>query len=145
MTPDELGPYGDYELDTVKVYHGWPSGSAAAIDVTVIIYAEGTDTEPGSVITTESYSIPEGSGWVEIPLSTPVPIDPTHDLWVSIEWQQTNAPDYPAGCDAGPMVPNKGGFVYLNGEWDQIADATNGQIDVNWEIQAGLSLSLIHI
>ncbi len=137
LTPDELGPYGDYELDTVKVYHGWPSGSAAPIDVTVIIYAEGTDTEPGSVITTESYSIPEGSGWVEIPLSTPVPIDPTHDLWVSIEWQQTTSPDYPAGCDAGPMVSNKGGFVRIEGgAWGQIGDYG---IDVNWEIQAGLS------
>ena len=137
LTPDELGPYGDYELDTVKVYHGWPSGSAAAIDVTVIIYAEGTDTEPGSVITTQTYSIPEGSGWVEIPLSTPVPIDPTHDLWVSIEWQQTTSPDYPAGCDAGPMVPNKGGFIRISGDsWHQIAEYG---IDVNWEIQAGLS------
>jgi len=137
LTPDELGPYGDYELDTVKVYWGASGYSCPAMPARVIIYGEGTDTEPGAQLLSQDFSIPDDpyEGWIEITLATPIPIDPNHDIWVSIEVDQPAGGMYPAGCDGGPMVPNKGGFCYL-GSWGQIADYG---IDVNWEIQAGLT------
>jgi hypothetical protein len=53
------------------------------------------------------------------------------DYWVGYEIVNTGG--YPAGADAGPLVPGKGGWVYLEGDWGEIS---NYGLNYNWNIRA---------
>ncbi len=126
LTPDELGPYAGYAVVAVLFYHyemGTHSGRA-------ILYGAGFP--PSDTLTTEPYTV-TGQGWYLIPLSTAVPIDPSQDLWVSVEITHA-AGEYPIGIDAGPAVDGKGDWVYAEGlPWDELQ---NFNIDNNWDIRA---------
>ncbi|HQI41374.1 MAG TPA: T9SS type A sorting domain-containing protein [Ignavibacteriaceae bacterium] len=96
------------------------------------VYDQGTPTTPGTLLYSQTLTVTAAS-WNTITLATPVSIT-GNDIWVGYECTHTGG-TYPAGCDAGPAVVN-GDWVYLNGAWSRLYDASAGEIDVNWNIAA---------
>ncbi|GAI58032.1 unnamed protein product, partial [marine sediment metagenome] len=129
LTPDELADWSGYNISTVRHHHGWSKGNPFLMAGTIKIYGEGTSTEPGSLITSEPFEVTEND-WFDVKLSEPVLIAGDEDIWVSVHVTHY-AGQYPAGCDDGPMIKGKGGWIYLLGIWEEI-----GAIgyNVNWNI-----------
>ena len=126
ITPDELGDYDGWQLTAVKFCHydaGIHSGS-------IKIYAAGTSTSPGALVTLEPYTV-TGANWFEIPLSNPVTVNADEDVWVSVEVTHA-AGEHPLGIDAGPAVDGKGDWIYAGG-WEELQ---NLGLDRNWNIWA---------
>jgi len=126
ITPDELVEYdNNYEITTVKFYYygdAAPSGN-------IKIYESGTSTSPGALITSEPYTV-TGVGWFEIPLSNPVYLDTSEDVWVSVEISGR----WPMGVDDGPAVGGKGDWYYHESlGWTELTDYG---LNCNWNIWA---------
>jgi hypothetical protein len=134
ITPTELVGYDGYELTVVHWHHGYMSSPPHA--GTIIIYDAGTSWKPGSVITSEPFYVPS-AGWFDIPLSNPVSIDPSRDIWVSIEVTHEEY-EFPAGIGPGPVVAGKGGWLSMDGvHWGQLG-IDYPELDHNWNIWAKL-------
>jgi hypothetical protein len=134
FTPTELNDWSDYKLSVVRYYHSNP-GSPFDMDGTVKIYAEGNETTPGDLISTEDFTAYK-DGWTYIELSEPVFIDGDMDIWVSIEGPHF-AGEYPAGMDEGPVVYGKGDWTNINGSgWIELWEYGYNN---NFMIWAGVS------
>jgi len=132
ITPAELAGYDGYELTAVRWHHGYTSSPPHS--GTIKIYDAGTSTHPGSVITSEPFTVPSAD-WFEINLSNTASIDISKDIWISV--RVTHAPgEYPLGVAPGPVVPGKGGWLTLDGvTWQQLGiDITT--LNYNWNIWA---------
>ena len=126
LTPMELGPYNGWNLTSVLFYHG--TGSCTGM---LKIYGQGTSSWPGTLISSEPYSVSE-QGWLTIALSSPVTIDASQDIWVSRA--ATHAAGYfPLGVDAGPAVDGKGDWLYDDPVWVEMQLFS---WDFNWNIRA---------
>lgn len=138
ITPVELVDYDGYTLTAVRWHHGSSGGSTPPHSGTIKIYDAGTSTNPGGLITSEPFTVPS-MGWFEIPLSTPVQIDVSKDVWVSV--QVTHAVgEYPLGVDPGPVVPGKGGWISIDGvTWMQLG-IDIPTLNCNWNIWAKVEL-----
>ncbi len=129
LTPSELAGFDEWNITKIKFFHqeiGMHSGK-------VKIYANGSLTSPGTLITSEPYIV-TGADWHEITLSNPVIINASEDIWISVE--VTHASDeYPLGVDIGPAVDYKGDWLSMdNGlTWGELQDYG---IDRNWNIWA---------
>lgn len=134
ITPGELVDYDGYTLTAVRWHHGFSGGSTPPHSGTIKIYDAGTSTNPGGLISSEPFTVPT-MGWFEIPLSTPVQIDVSKDLWISV--QVTHAiGEYPLGVDSGPVVPGKGGWISVDGvTWMQLG-IDIPSLNCNWNIWA---------
>jgi len=129
LTTDELGAFGGYGIASVVFYHH----EAGTHEGRVIIYGPGS--LPADTLATEAYTV-TGPGWFRVDLTTPVTIDGSADLWVSVEVTHA-AGEYPIGVDAGPAVDGKGDWVYAEGlPWDELQ---NFGLDYNWDIMALVS------
>jgi len=137
FTPTQLGAYAGYKLTTVMYCHGWIGGTPQPAHNGVLkIYDAGTTTTPGALLYSQAFTSAASNGWANLTLTTPVTVAGSTDLWVSIEWTHA-ASQYPAGCDAGPHVPD-GDWIYLSGSWASLYTASGGAINANWNIRAGL-------
>ena len=74
--------------------------------------------------------------WNEVVLNDPVNIEFGVDYWIGYEADALLAGQFPLGIDSGPRVQNKGDMIKLGGAWQSLFDATGGQLDGNWNIQA---------
>lgn len=102
----------------------------------VFIFGEDTDTTPGSKLESIPYSGSDTMRWKRINLPTPLILPAGTDFWTCIRLTHT-AGRYPIGCDAGPMVRDRGGFLSTNGtRWQQLADVG---LNYNFNIRAVIS------
>ena len=130
LTPDELGDWAGYQIETVRHHHGhldpfWMAGN-------IKIYEGGTPIQPGDVITTEPFQVTD-AGWFDVNLSEPVSITGDEDIWVSV--QATHyAGQYPAGMDNSLAVDGKGDWLYLTA-WEE---SQGFGFDCNFNIWAGI-------
>jgi len=126
------------ELSKVKFVPYYVSAST----FTIQIYQGATTlTNPGTkvheqlvtqTLTNEVYN--------EVTLTNPVAIDPTKELWIVYKVVHTGN-NHPAGCDAGPRVPNKGDMMlYGSTSWSTLYAITqsspSGPLNLNWNIEA---------
>lgn len=129
LTQDELMDYHDWNLIGVNFFHH----ESREHNGMVKIYGEGLPNRPGTLITSEPYSVSE-PGWVRVDLTEIVAIEDHDEIWVSVYWESDNN-DYPASVDAGPAVKTKGDWIYMNSVWQELYP--NGQqFDVNWCMEA---------
>jgi hypothetical protein len=136
ITPAELVGYEGYKLTAVRWHHGYTSSPPHS--GTIKIYEAGTSTQPGSLITSQSFTVPT-AGWFEINLSNPVPINVSKDIWVSVQVTHA-AGEYPLGVGPGPVVPGKGGWLSIDGvTWYQLG-IDFPTLDYNWNIWAKVEL-----
>ena len=137
FTADELSSYyGNKMISKVKfavLTENNEGTETWATSAKILIYGNGTATKPGTLLVEE----PAGTlayGWNEFILPTPLLIE-SGDYWVGYE--VTTDAGFPAACDAGPMVPGKGGWISFDGiDWDELASIP---LDYNWNIRATLS------
>ncbi|MCX7732912.1 MAG: T9SS type A sorting domain-containing protein [candidate division WOR-3 bacterium] len=100
------------------------------------VFGEGNDTTPGAVLESVPYSGADSMRWKRIDLNPPLVLPAGSDFWACVRLTHT-AGRYPIGCDAGPMVRNRGGFLSNNRtSWRQLADQG---LDYNWNIRAVIS------
>ncbi|KYK20458.1 hypothetical protein AYK24_10145 [Thermoplasmatales archaeon SG8-52-4] len=130
LTPEELAPWEGYEITTVKRHHSWikPFQMSGKIK----IYAQGTPTKPGELITVEPFSCYEAD-WHDIKLTYPVYINGNEDIWVSCEVTHL-AGEYPAGMDPSNNYPGKGDWIYLH-QW---VEASIYGFYCDWNLWAGV-------
>jgi hypothetical protein len=141
LTPTELGPYNGWYLTEIKFFHGAPGYDQPSHSGMIKIYGAQSATHPGTLITSEPYTTPEGADWFEVPLSSPVTIDATHDYWFSVQITHA-AGEYPLGVDAGPAVDGKGDWVSTGGSWIELQTIP---LDYNWCIYGKVSTELTDI
>jgi len=133
LTPQELGPYANWKLVKVRFYHYEPVSHSGNIK----IYAQGTTSQPGALITSQPYTAPT-SGWITVTLSNPVTITGTQDIWVSVEITHS-ASQHPISVDSGPAVAGKGDFVYAASlGWNELSAYG---LNYNWNIEAIVQMS----
>jgi len=102
----------------------------------VYVFGEENDTVPGPVLESVPYSGADSMRWKRIDLNPPLVLPAGSDFWACVRLTHT-AGRYPIGCDAGPMVRNRGGFLSNNRtSWRQLADQG---LDYNWNIRAVIS------
>ncbi|KAA0001778.1 MAG: hypothetical protein FE044_04010, partial [Thermoplasmata archaeon] len=136
LTPTELAPYDGANLTTIMWHQGYEANPDTDVyNPTVKIYAGGTSDHPGSLIYNETFGPTSGTGWYNFTLSTPITIDASQDLWISIEVDDPGSGYYPQGVDAGPAVDGKGDWLSMDGgaTWDELQ---NYGLDYNWNIRA---------
>jgi len=131
ITPDELEDLDGYTLTSVKFYHHVTSGTNEIHSGNIKIYEAGTASEPGTLITSEPYTV-SGEGWFDVNLSESVTLDVSEDIWVSVE--VTHEPgEHPIGCDDGLAIDGKGDWIAIGGDWSELQDY---DLDYNWLIHA---------
>ncbi|MCK4329335.1 T9SS type A sorting domain-containing protein [candidate division WOR-3 bacterium] len=127
LTPTELAGYDGWQLKSVLFYHVLGTHSCNAK-----IYDDGTSSAPGPLMTQEPYTAVDG-GWKRIDLSSPVRIDASKDLWVSVEISVL-AGDNTLTVDAGPATIGKGDFMY--DPFNLWTELWMWGIDCDWNIRA---------
>ncbi len=139
LTQDEMAPYSNWTMTKVNVAFSGDNGQPE-INVTIFIYDKGTtSTHPGPIIVQDTTAHIDTTGITTIPLITPVDLTGHAELWVAVQWVQTEPGPgvYYAMIDtlSGPHVPNKSDFIYYNGSWSQLHDLIPN-IDGRWGIGA---------
>ena len=129
FTADELiDLYGSNITAMKLVIH-----SADFSQVTAKIWEGGSYGDPGTVVysadITNEINVAD---WTEHVLSTPVPLVPGSEYWIGYAISATG--DHPAAVDAGPMVADKGAWMYFNGTWDVLTNL-GATLDFNWCIE----------
>lgn len=114
------------------LFYQWNSSS----NDYVYVFGEENDTVPGAVLESIPYSGADSMRWKRINLDPPLVLAPGVDFWACVRLTHP-AGSYPIGCDAGPMVRNRGGFLsYNRTSWRQLADVG---LNYNWNIRAVIS------
>jgi hypothetical protein len=130
----DLGAYHNWSINTVKFFKGYGTVVVPACSGEIKIYS---GTNASTLITTQPWSVGDGSFLVTVPLSNPVKINPGVEYWVSVHYASYDAASYPGGADAGPAVQTKGDWVSWTGQpW---AELYTFGINRNWCIEAVLN------
>ncbi len=140
FTADELADYyGSNSIKKVKfavTTTDTETGAVVATEARILIYGNGTATEPGQLLVDEPAGTLE-NGWNEFTLPTVLPLE-SGDYWVGYEVKAASG--FPAVCDAGPMVSGKGGWIWsesiTEGVWHELSSFG---LSFNWNIRATLS------
>jgi hypothetical protein len=131
LTQDELAPYADWTLTKVNAGYSADNGQTEC-DATVILYGKGDATHPGAILSNDTTYHFDASGVFTIPLTTPLELMGLEELWISIEWVQTEPSAYLALMDDGPAVDGKGDWGF-DGSWSELQIYG---LDYNWAIGA---------
>ncbi len=120
-------PYVGMNITQVKFFP-----AEAGINYAIKIYTGAQGTEAYSQAVTN----PLIDDWNTVTLATPFTIPSGTAVWVGYMSSQL-AGQYPAGIDAGPAVAGFGDMYRAGtGGWSSIYNASSGDIDGNWNIQA---------
>ena len=65
--------------------------------------------------------------WTVHTLTTPVPLVAGNEYWIGYDIHATF--DHPCSVDSGPMVPDKGAWIYFSGTWSTLFSMA---LDYNW-------------
>jgi len=110
------------------------------ITFTIQIYQGGNSpANPGSLMYQQTITQPLISeAYNEVALTTPYLINSTQELWIAYRLQITEFGQFPAGCDAGPRVINKGDLIYSYGTWSNLLEVA--EVEANWNLEALIGL-----
>ncbi len=104
----------------------------ASSNDSVFVYGEYIDTVPGTTLGGAAYTGAGQLQWKRVNLATPLVLPAGTDLWACVRVTHS-AGTFPLGCDSGPMIRNKSGFISTGGVWQQIADLG---LDYSWNVRA---------
>jgi len=139
FTPDELSSYDGWTINTVRFYHAYGQGEELVPhDGTVYVYDQGTSVSPGDILTQEAFTA-DVADWISIPLSAPVTIDASKDLWISVETTYDAEKTHYFGLGSSPAEPEKSQWIYHDSEgWKEIQeyDPSEPRLDSDWFIGA---------
>lgn len=129
FTADELIDYYGSTLSAIRmVIH-----SADFSQVNAKVWEGGSLGNPGTVVySADITGDVVAADWTEHTLTTPVSLLPGNEYWIGYSISATG--DHPAAVDAGPMVADKGAWMYFNGSWSQLT-SLGATLDYNWCIE----------
>jgi len=137
-----LGAPGQFEVAArftdLAAYDGWALKKVAffpradkASNFTLNVYS---GTSASTLLLIQPLTGLTQYEWNEISLTTPVQVDASTELWVSIAIDNADG-DFPMGIDAGPAVAGYGDMITLDGvTWESMA--TSYGLNYNHNIQA---------
>jgi len=129
FTQDELAPYAGWDLTKVNVALSCDNGQTE-VWAKLTIWGEGTATQPGSIIYEDDTLYFDATGFHLIELNESIALDDHDEIWIGIEWEQTEEPAYIPFTDEEPTVAGKGGWISQNGgsTWSELPAA----VGWNW-------------
>jgi hypothetical protein len=131
LTQDELAAYDGWTITKVNAGYSADNGQSVC-DARIIIYGEGDAAHPGEVLCNDTTFFFEASGVFTIPLNTHIELGSYNELWVAVEWEQTEAAAFLAVMDEGPAVDGKSDWGF-DGNWSELQIYG---LDYNWAIGA---------
>jgi len=137
FTPADLAAASIKTGDKINKIRFFPY-TVDGITITVQIYQGSTSpTNPGALmyeqIVTQQMML---VSYNTVELTTPYHIIASQELWIAYRFQMTIGEQYPAGCDGGPRIANKGDLICYYGEWTNLFALTGGVLNCNWNIEA---------
>jgi hypothetical protein len=120
----------EYDGMAVTKVAFWPNEAACEYSIRVW-----QGDMAANLLVDQVVSSPTIGAWNEVDLDTPLTIDVSQELWFGVRCNATAG--YPAGCDAGPQVPDYGQWIYWSGAWSNLVDL-NSSLTFNWNLQAYL-------
>ena len=136
FTTEDLAPYYSiYELGEVKYHISQDEFSSVVVKVWEGGSAIGPSTEVYSEDITDQVQV---NRWSTHVLHETIPLRPGLEYWIGYAIETTGG--FPASVDQGPMVENKGGWMYFNRNWSLLTDL-NDELDYNWCIRGTLYLA----
>ncbi|RLC50198.1 MAG: hypothetical protein DRI23_07595, partial [Candidatus Cloacimonadota bacterium] len=127
--------YGGWSITGVNIFLHSMDFSYVGIQV----YEGGSYGNPGTLVYDQDITASAvAQEWTNHLLTTPVPLAVGNEYWLAYDMQATG--DHPAAVDAGPMVPDKGGWMYFNNAWQTLPEL-GATLDYNWVITGLVSES----
>lgn len=135
FTAEDLAAYyGAYELAATR-FHIY---SDAFSEIKVKVWEGGSIQGPGAEIYSSDVTDEVLIGqWTTYILEEAISLTPGEEYWIGYAIETT--PGYPASVDSGPIVEDKGGWIYI-GEWAQLPEL-NADLDFNWNIRGILHIA----
>ncbi len=128
FTSTELSPYyTTNEITQVRIF----MYSSYFSNCTIKVWEGGSLGNPGNEVYSQDItgSVSVGSFTTHI-LSSPVTLISGNEYWIGYSLDATG--DHPSGADSGPIIAEKGGWMYLNNSWSELDDLG---INRNWCIE----------
>jgi len=108
-------------------------GSADYSSVEIKVWEGGSYGDAGTEIYSQDITADVIVGdWTTHTLNSPVNLVDGNEYWIGYAISATA--DHPAAVDDGPMVPEKGAWMYFNGAWDMLPNLGAG-LDYNWCVE----------
>lgn len=126
--PADLTNYSNFYLQKVNFF---PRDAAATYTIKVWTGPTGNTQVHSQVVT--SFMVEQ---WNEVILTTPVQINAATDFWFGYELTH-GAGTFPAGCDDGPPVANKGDMLQTGSGW--VSMSIQFGLNYNWNIAGWVS------
>lgn len=126
----DVSQLAEYDGMAVTKVAFWPN--EAACEYSVRIWQ---GEMAANLLVDQAVSNPIIGTWNEVELDNPLTLNINQELWFGVRCNTTTG--YPAGCDAGPQVPDYGQWIYWSGAWTNLVDL-NSSLTYNWNLQAYL-------
>ncbi len=121
FTQDDLSDHYGKLLTDVRIYVQEGGGN----DVTILIWEGGSLSGPGNPVYEKNISSEVVlDSWTIHKLTDPVVLQEDNEYWIGYNINATGG--HPAGHDAGPMVQDKGGWIFWDNQWYQLSDFNFG-------------------
>jgi hypothetical protein len=135
FTAEELAEYyGVYELGAVRFHIS--SSMFSAISVKVWEGAASTGNGPAQEIYSADVTADvTANNYTTHVLAEPISLTSGEEYWIGYSMNATGG--YPSSADAGPMVADKGGWMFINNSWQQLV-GISPNLDRNWVIRGVL-------
>lgn len=131
FTADELAAYyGSYDIGAIKFHIRTDQFSQVEAKIWEGGSLSGPAQEIYSADVTGEVLIEQ---WTIHELPEHISMVPGEEYWFGYAIQATGG--FPASVDTGPMVQDKGAWMFFNGEWAQLTEL-NAQLNFNWNIRA---------
>jgi len=115
FTSQELGEFYGKTLTHIMFYIKEGGGN----DVTIKVWEGGSNNGPGNIKYERNIADEVVlNGWTVHKLTNPIVLQEGQEYWLGYQINATGG--FPIGVDAGPIVADKGAWLYLNDQWNTL-------------------------
>lgn len=139
--PSDLLPYNDGYLSEISFWISIPDSAFGCEYALKAFTGSAMETQILNQAFDETNI--NNSGWTTVPLSSPVRIDATIDLWFGVYLDGGTNTNHPLfGTDTGPAIKGKGDVIYDN-ILDSIQYLSDLSTNLNWSLTATFDSKLV--
>ncbi len=123
--------YNEYELSKVKIH----LSTSQFTSIEIKVWEGGSDAGPGMEIYSQEITDDVNiNQWTYHELPEKILLESGNEYWVGYAIVATGG--YPSTIDSGPMVEDKGGWMFMGGSWNQLSGYG---LNNNWCIRGVIS------
>ena len=136
FTTSDLASYNGYLLTEIGFYVENDSYNVTG-NYTVVVYQGGNSTSPGTLVSSQAVTSLNYGSLTYVPLSNPVTIDASQELWFGVSVTNVSTNSYLMGFDETSTVTGKGSLMYDSeeNEWFDLNDYIDFTVS-SWAIEA---------